>query len=166
MKSLMVLRHAEAAPEGPNLPDPRRPLTARGRGQAQALGRWLATRGMVPDRILSSSAVRARETTEVVSAAADWQVAVCEVADLYTATTEFLLAEVNRQADKVQCLLVVAHAPGVPDLVGSLVARRGDVALVCEPATFMEVVFDADSWSAIALRSGMLRVLLPPHALG
>ena len=62
MKSLLILRHAEATPVIPELSDVHRPLAECGRTQARDLGMWLRDRAIAPDRILCSAAVRARET--------------------------------------------------------------------------------------------------------
>lgn len=59
---IVVVRHGQAEPKkGWNGPDELRPLTSRGRRQAKELGRLIDSR---PDRILSSPAVRCRETVE------------------------------------------------------------------------------------------------------
>ena len=65
---LHLLRHAHAGDaftyDGP---DSARPLTAKGRAQAERLGDWLARHGFTTDLVLSSPKVRARETAEIVA---------------------------------------------------------------------------------------------------
>jgi phosphohistidine phosphatase len=56
---LYLVRHAEAA-DGE--PDELRPLTADGRRAARTLGERLAAEGVVPDAVLTSPLLRARET--------------------------------------------------------------------------------------------------------
>ena len=56
---LVIVRHAEAAS---GEPDELRPLTAAGRDTARALGQRLADDGLVPDAVLTSPLMRARET--------------------------------------------------------------------------------------------------------
>jgi phosphohistidine phosphatase len=56
---LLIVRHAEAAAGGP---DELRALTPAGREQAWALGRRLRDDDLVPDAIVSSPLLRARET--------------------------------------------------------------------------------------------------------
>ena len=56
---LYIVRHAEAAPGSP---DELRSLTAEGQEQARELGRRLREEGVVPDAVLSSPLLRARET--------------------------------------------------------------------------------------------------------
>jgi phosphohistidine phosphatase len=60
---LLIVRHAEAAP---GKPDALRPLTPEGRDQARALGERLRARNLVPDTVLTSPLLRARETAEAL----------------------------------------------------------------------------------------------------
>ena len=65
VKRLIIMRHAEA---DWGLNDFDRPLTKRGHEQAAAAGAWLAARGYIPEQIMSSSALRTRQTTTWVAA--------------------------------------------------------------------------------------------------
>jgi phosphohistidine phosphatase len=60
---LLIVRHAEAAPGNP---DALRPLTPEGREHARALGDRLRARGLVPDAVVTSPLLRARETAELL----------------------------------------------------------------------------------------------------
>lgn len=60
-KRLIVLRHGKAA--YPPVPDHERPLADRGNTEAPAAGRWLIERDLYPDAIVTSDAVRTRQTT-------------------------------------------------------------------------------------------------------
>jgi phosphohistidine phosphatase len=57
-----MLRHAEAEDGSP---DADRPLTQKGRGQADTAGRALAAMGVPMDACLTSPKVRARDTAEL-----------------------------------------------------------------------------------------------------
>jgi phosphohistidine phosphatase len=56
---LLIIRHAEASP---GAPDELRTLTGAGRDQALRLGRELREQGLVPDAVVCSPLLRARET--------------------------------------------------------------------------------------------------------
>ena len=60
MKAILV-HHAEAV--GPDV-DPQRPLSARGREQAERLAESLQARGIVPAAIWHSGKLRSRQTAE------------------------------------------------------------------------------------------------------
>src|SRR5690348_7282010 len=66
-RRLVLLRHAKSAwPDG--TPDRQRPLTARGRRDATAAGRWLRAHLSGLDAVACSPAQRARETWALVAA--------------------------------------------------------------------------------------------------
>jgi len=159
MKSLLILRHAEAAPGGVDLD---RKLTRKGQAQARTLGTWLRERAINPDRIVSSAAVRARETADAVAAAAGWTTQVSRSKVLYNADCDDLLAYAKDQPLDVTTLLLVAHAPGVADLLKLLTTEQVDLTLVYDAGTLAEVVLDVEDWSKIEPGSGALRLLLPP----
>src|SRR6478735_4917541 len=69
MRELILLRHAHAEPASTGQSDIDRPLSPEGLAEAEAAGRWLRERGLVPDRVLCSPSRRTRETLEAVLAA-------------------------------------------------------------------------------------------------
>src|SRR6266508_2923118 len=65
-RTLLVLRHAKSDwPDG--VPDAERPLAGRGRREAPLVGRWLRESGHIPDLVVCSPALRARQTWELVA---------------------------------------------------------------------------------------------------
>lgn len=64
---LLLVRHADAVPEGPWLPDDHRYLSVEGRGQARQLGRLLRGAGLQLGLVVSSPLVRAVQTAELVA---------------------------------------------------------------------------------------------------
>jgi phosphohistidine phosphatase len=121
MKTLYLVRHAEAAPGRLLLPDHDRPLTERGRREAATMGQRVAQRitphGAPPDVLLASSATRARSTAELLAQAlgiARERIVVNE--RLYNATADELLGEIAQLDAQPQSVMVVAHNPGLTDL--------------------------------------------------
>jgi phosphohistidine phosphatase len=117
-REFVVLRHAKA--ERGAYADHDRPLTARGRRDALAAGRWLAEHDVKPDLALCSTAARAKET---------WALAAMELGDgmpthferdIYDGDVDELLACIRDTADEVRTLLMVGHNPALQDLVLAL----------------------------------------------
>ena len=120
MKILLVLRHAKSSWKDPGLADHDRPLNKRGLRDAPRMGRLLREEDLVPDRIVSSTAVRARATADLVAAEAGCSAAVKHSRRLYLASAPEIigvLAEVGGDARK---LLVVGHNPGLEELLAAL----------------------------------------------
>ena len=72
MKSVLVLRHAKSSWKHPELPDHDRPLNKRGKHDAPLMGRLLKREDLVPDVIISSTAMRAGATAEAVAKASSF----------------------------------------------------------------------------------------------
>jgi phosphohistidine phosphatase len=64
MKSVLILRHAKSSWKHPELSDHDRPLNKRGKRDAPIMGRLLKKEDLVPDIIMTSTAIRARSTAE------------------------------------------------------------------------------------------------------
>lgn len=125
MKTLLLLRHAKSSWEDDSLPDHERPLNKRGKKTAPMMGRLIKREGLVPDLILSSTAVRAQKTAEAAAKACKYHGPVELRDSLYLATSGDLLAEAsNVEDDGVTRLMLVGHNPGMEDLVSLLSGRR------------------------------------------
>ena len=114
---LFLVRHAEAAP---GAPDDLRPLTARGREQARALGKRLAADGARPDAILSSPLLRARETAQELGRAVG---VVAEPDERLApgATADDVRAAARGRGETV---VVVAHQPDCGEIAAALTGER------------------------------------------
>jgi phosphohistidine phosphatase len=95
-------------------------LTAQGRDDAAAAGRWLATHDCVPDLAVVSPAARAVQTWEC---AARHLPGVPEVSfddGVYDNVVERLLAVVRDVPGRVRTLLLVGHNPSTQALAAQL----------------------------------------------
>lgn len=123
-RTLILMRHAEA---DWGLDDFNRPLTRRGQEQARAAGAWLLEQGLVPDMLLTSAALRTRQTTVWVSEALGEKAPTASLDErLYNAPASALMSAVNRTPAGVQSLLLLAHLPGVQDAALSLARPDSD----------------------------------------
>jgi phosphohistidine phosphatase len=119
---LYLLRHAKSSRDEP-LPDRQRPLSARGHRDARGVGSLLAARGWRPDLVLCSGAVRTRQTWELAAAAGAEAAEVRFVDAIYEAPADRLAGLVRETPEAVGGLLLVGHAPGLPDLAETLGRR-------------------------------------------
>ena len=125
MQELILLRHAEANPAAAGGDDHDRTLSPRGEQEALAAGRWLASHGARPDRVLCSPALRTCRTAELAMRALSQDAPVGLAGDIYDATPGELLALLDQHAD-ARCVLLVGHNPGIERLVALLVEGRSD----------------------------------------
>jgi phosphohistidine phosphatase len=167
MKSLGLLRHAKSGLGGPTVADFDRPLNARGREAARAMGREMRALGLAWDRVIASPAARVTGTIEELAQgygpldpAYDERV--------YLAAPGTLLAMVRAADDALQSLLIVGHNPGIERLA-LLLSRGGPlhdaVALKYPTGALAEIHFPVDHWRDLAESGGTLARFLRPRDL-
>ena len=144
MKLLLLMRHAHAADGFASgaATDFDRPLSDRGRTEADAVGAALAAAGYAPDVVLASAAVRTRETADRVAATLPAAPPVRYLQGLYGADPAEHRAALAG-CDPAGCVLLVAHNPGVAEHLDRL---RGSSA-PCPPATCAAVELAIDDWA-------------------
>src|SRR5215469_4295405 len=98
MRRLLLLRHAKSSWSEPGASDHERPLNRRGQEAAPRIGAYLAKHGLIPDRVLCSTARRARETWELVATAAPESPSATFTERLYDASPRTLV-DVFRHAE-------------------------------------------------------------------
>jgi phosphohistidine phosphatase len=146
MKTLFLIRHAKSSWDDTALPDKDRPLNDRGRRDAPKMGDRLAKRDVKPDLILSSPAVRALETAEIIAKKLDYKRKKIVVDDrLYAATADDLLDVVHKLGDKLERVMLFGHNPELTELAHRLSSKITNMP-TCAVAEF---TFDAKSWSSI-----------------
>jgi phosphohistidine phosphatase len=119
-RTLILMRHAKSSWQDPTLPDHDRPLNARGRNSARALGDWLRSANRLPDLTLCSSARRTRETLEGLGLTTEARF----LPALYHAGADRML-DILQQAD-TPLVLMIGHNPGIADFAERLLARLPD----------------------------------------
>ena len=162
MKTLLILRHAKSSWDQPGLRDHDRPLNPRGRRDAPRMGRFLVARDFVPDRILSSTAVRARTTAELAAAEFGRDVEIETTSELYHASPDAYVDVVEAMGGAEERLMVVGHNPGITSLVWQLTAEGEYMPT----AALAAVELDIEDWAELgSARRGRLVGFWRPKAL-
>ena len=165
MKTLWLLRHAKSAWNTNAPSDFERPLAKRGRRDAPKMGQWLAGKQVTVDRVVCSTATRARQTLKGVCE--HWPVASATLTysdDLYHAGTQTLVTELHGASHAEQSLMLVGHNPGLDSLLVRLVGRdqvpQTDNYKMMTTAALAQV--ELEGWQA---KSGRLLALIRPKEL-
>lgn len=161
MKTLLLLRHAKAENAGARLADLDRGLSDRGRQESQAVGRFIQEQNLKFDLVLSSPALRARETTELVLNAAGLHIDIRLDERIYEAGSLQLLALLPEVEDKTNTFVLVGHNPGLEDLIRTLTGRAEHLS----PATLAKINFEVERWSDVKENIGTLDWLVNPEQL-
>jgi phosphohistidine phosphatase len=157
-RTLLLLRHAKSD-WSTDRPDERRPLSKRGRRDASAAGRWLAEHAPPLDLVVCSTAVRARRTWALATAELDPAPNVVRDERLYAATATGLLAVVHAMPEAAGAVLLVAHDPGLSDLVELLTGEQramktSSIAVLTWPGEWADAAPDCAAETAFATPRG------------
>jgi phosphohistidine phosphatase len=160
-KRLILLRHAKSAWDNPSLADFERPLSSRGRKAAPLVGAYLGRRNLVPGLVLTSSAKRAIETLDLVSAGWQAKPTVRKLKSLYLAMPREMLRRVQAIGKEPDCIMLVGHNPGIADLANWLCShgkaeQRANLSRKFPTAAVAVIEFDVEDWGDVDAETGHL----------
>ena len=167
MKTLTLLRHAKSGWDDPSLSDFARPLNARGRSAARAMGQEMRALGLAWDHVVASPAVR---VTETILGLAESYGPLDPVYDetVYLASLDTLLDIVRATDDAHATLLLVGHNPGMERLA-LLLSRGGalhdEIALKYPTGALTEIALPVEHWRDAAESGGTIARFLRPRDL-
>jgi phosphohistidine phosphatase len=146
MKTLFLVRHAKSSRDDPSLPDRDRPLDDRGKQDARKMGKRLAKRDARPDLLLSSPALRALTTAQLIAEEVGYKGKDIVVDDrLYASNADDLLAVIRALDKKLNCVMLFGHNPEFTDLAGWLSSEIIDMPT----SAVVEFNFDTKAWSDV-----------------
>lgn len=162
MKTLLLMRHAKSSWAEPGRDDHSRPLNGRGRRGAEALGNWIRAQDLIPDEVLCSDAARTQETWRRLDLGGE---ATLDGA-LYHSGSEVLMDRLRGATGN--CVLLVAHNPGIADFASRLTEDRPDHPRFAQYPTGATSVleFDIPSWADLDWGRGKLNSFVIPADLG
>ncbi len=113
-RRLVLLRHAKSDWYSGAATDFDRPLNNRGRRDAPRVGRWLHLNALTPDVVCCSSALRTRQTLELVGTELGLSMADLHyLGELYHASEGEITGVVEDYLPGDGTLMVVGHNPGM-----------------------------------------------------
>ena len=164
MKLLMILRHAKSSWKKSGLPDHDRPLNPRGRRDAPRMGRQLRAHGVLPELIVSSTAVRAWTTAQEVAEGCGFKGEIRSTEALYLAEPSTILGLLSQLPEPHGPVMLVGHNPGVEELVRHLTGRDETMPT----AALAQVSLPIAKWSELGAqtRGELLAVWRPKELAG
>ena len=161
MNTLFLLRHAKSRPKDETVPDLERPLNRRGKRAANSVGRYLRTNASVPELILSSPAVRTRETVELLIKAAKWNTEVRYDQRIYAADGMRLAEVVAQIENDRKVVLVVGHNPGIEELLLLLTGNSENISA----GSVAKIKVKATKWANAVDKTAKLEWVVTPKEL-
>lgn len=170
MRRLILLRHAKSDWASPGASDHARPLAPRGREAARRIGAYMAHHALVPDLVICSTAARARQTWDLVTAEFSAKIPLSIDQRIYEVGADRILDVIKQTNDQVHVLLLVGHNPGLRDLAELLIAS-GEVEarqrlLEKLPTAGLAVIdFPHDDWRKLHRKAGRLDRFVAPRTI-
>ena len=158
MRRLMLFRHGKSDWDAEYAQDHDRPLNNRGERAANTMGVVLRQLGETPDRIVSSTAVRAESTAEMARLAGGWAGPLEVSDDLYGTSPAGALAVAAKHGKDAERLMLVGHEPTWSMLTTQLCGGR----VAVPTGTVVAIDLDIDDWSQAPKSSGTVAYALQP----
>jgi phosphohistidine phosphatase len=147
MKTLTLIRHAKSSWKYPGLDDADRPLSPRGRRDVSVMAKVLADRGFSPQIVISSPALRALRTAEVIAGAVGYPLSRIVIdSRWYLTSAEDLLFALRSCDPSLRWVACVGHNPEFTDLVEGLSPQPVANVPTCG---VVEMEFDINTWKGI-----------------
>lgn len=148
MKTIILMRHAEAENEHSGCPDFDRALTPDGRKMARQTAELLKQQAVQVDLIVTSAARRTMQTAQLIAEVLCPDAPFIALDELYLAAPGTYVSAVRQQAEAGDnAVLVVGHNPGLAELLCFFAQDHVSVP----PSTVSVFELPLMDWSALSL---------------
>jgi phosphohistidine phosphatase len=145
IKDLTVMRHANPAVKRADMSDHDRPLDDRGRRDAACAASLLLEGGLLPELIISSSALRARETAELIREVCGGNGSLLALPELYLGHPDVWLEQLQASAELHDRVMLIGHNPGLEGLIEALTGKR----VTLYTAAMARLRLELDRWTEL-----------------
>jgi len=159
---IILFRHGKSDWNANYASDHERPVSKRGIKAAKKMGRYLSNIDQAPGLIISSTALRARNTAELAINAGKWSSDLVLEKKIYESSVDTLKSIITKQNDEYNSICLVGHEP----TFSSFIERCNDSIWSRFPtASMARIDFNINSWCDIDLKIGNLVWLIRPKEL-
>ena len=162
MKILILFRHSESGWKSENGDDHERCLTDKGIEVAKKMGAYLSNIQSIPDLIISSTALRAKSTSELAKNEGRWDSGIRLESGIYGGNLSFLIKLAQSQDNHIDSICFTGHEP----YFSSFISRVTNQENVYFPtASIAKINFMVSDWRNIDFCNAELDWLIKPQDL-
>lgn len=162
VRTLYLIRHGESQESMSGDKDFERKLTPLGYRNSSRMGKLLSDYDVNPDIMISSTAVRARDTAELISEQVKLSPNKIDYLDeLYQASVRSLFNFISELDVEYKTVVIVGHNP-VLIYLGEYLTKKAIGKLV--PCGILQIGFEVESWSNVSEGNGTLMNYYVPAA--
>src|SRR5262245_37038170 len=144
MKTLLLMRHAKSSWKESSIPDHDRPLNRRGKHDAPLMGKLLRDQKINLDLIISSTALRAETTANLIANAVRYKGKIILDKSIYNAELMDLLTLLSNSSNEYNSILLVGHNPTVEETVQKITNSPEITMATCAIA---HLTLSIDTWT-------------------
>ena len=163
MRKLTLIRHGKSSWSDSSISDWERPLKDRGKKDALLIGYKLKEDGIIPDKIVSSSAKRAYDTAKRISECIEYpesEIAITD--DIYFATMDQLIQIVQNLNDDWEHVFLFGHNPYFTDFANKFGNKQ--ISNLSTTGVY-QISFKCDSWNDISDAKSSTTMFIVPKDL-
>ena len=165
MKTLYIARHAKSSWDDLSASDHDRKLLPIGIKRTRKVAAWLKKNDVLPDKIISSTAVRAYETARLLAKGLGFpEEKIEKTRQLYGSDPDDVFNLLFALPDSVEKVMVVGHNPGFTDLVNLFLKDTRQIDNL-PTSGVAAVTFDTDRWEKLPLARHKFQFLTTPKML-
>jgi phosphohistidine phosphatase len=162
-KTIYLVRHAKAEDQALMFKDFDRELLSSGIMDAARMGKFLVDQGVKIGLLVSSTAVRAYQTSKVLAEQLSYEIDdIVEEQKLYDGGPKSYLSVINSCPEELEALMIVGHNPDITYFAEYL--THGNV-MSMEKGGVMEIVVKDFKWEEISGKTGEMVCYISPKKL-
>lgn len=152
MKKLVLIRHAKSSWKFSELTDLQRPLKKRGLTDAALMGRVLKDLSIMPDAIITSPAVRAKNTARLIAKEILYdEKKIKRQSSIYMESKSKLIDAIKAIKDDYNTVYVVGHNPGLTDVANFFTGESVDNI---PTSGVFGIEFECNTWREVEKEKG------------
>ncbi|MEA2073424.1 MAG: histidine phosphatase family protein [Campylobacterota bacterium] len=159
MKTLYLIRHAKSDWSSFSLSDVERGLSKKGYRDVNTIGSYLSLRGVTPEVILSSCALRTQETADELAKKIEFTGEKYYLKELYLTSPEAIKEIVMIQDDDIEVMFVIGHNPQLSELCNMLIDEH--IAKI-PTLGVVAINFNVDRWEELDETKGQVDFFIYP----
>jgi phosphohistidine phosphatase len=161
MLSIIIFRHGKSDWDASYNSDHDRPLSKRGRRAAKDMGRFLTQINQIPEQVISSSAMRAKNTAKLAMEHGNWFSGFSIESKIYGGSSDTLLDIIHHLDNKIQSVCLVGHEPTCSNFISQCTFHSQRFTT----ASMAKINYKTESWNEIKFGMGILDWIKSPKEI-
>jgi phosphohistidine phosphatase len=145
MKSLLLLRHAKTSDNNASITDGMRPLSDSGKYDVYKMSKFLKNNKLIPSLIISSSAKRAKDTSNLLAESIGYNKDILLSELLYKTNAKHYINVISKISNNINMVLLIGHNPILENLI-ELITNE---LIMMETCSLVHILLPITTWREI-----------------